>query len=298
MATTILLYGRTNSGKSSQIGVLAEDVYKRTGKLTRIYTADRGGIDPIRPYVTLGIIQPEEIGDSDPWIWINRAAKGYIKTGGKWTLDRAANSKIGLFAFESAHSITKLMKLDMERKAALGINIGGDTNTTFEVSGDGEKLKIGTTKGYQKFSIPQSRIAEEMMESQRLQAEYILWTAGASKDDDEVSTTRVVGPDVIGKAMTGTLPMDFNYTFRLDVLPAQGGKGERHILYLGNHLDINAGNASALGNIRRPLDAPPLKELVVEPANIVTALKLVRDEAQKAAVEVIQKRLGLAHASV
>lgn len=292
-ATTILLYGRTNSGKSSQIGVLAEHVFKTTGKKTRLYTADRGGIDPIRPYVTLGIIEPEEIGDSDPWIWLNRAAKGYIKANGKWVLDKEANSKIGFYAFESAHSIAKLMKLDIERKAALGINIGGDTNTSFETQGDGERLKIGTTKGFQKFSIPQTRIQEEMMESQRLSAEWILWTAGASKDDDDISTTRVVGPDVIGKALVGTLPMDFNYTFRLDVLPSQAGKGERHLLYLGNHLDVGAGNASALGNIRRPLDAPELKNLVVEPANIVTALSLVRDEAQKAAVEVIKKRLAV-----
>lgn len=305
MATTILLWGKTNSGKSSQIGVLAEDVFKRTGKKTRLYTADRGGIDPIRPYVTLGIIEPIEIGDSDPWIFINKAAKGYIKVNGKWVLDKAANDLIGFYAFESAHSITKLMQMDMEAKAAQGNVIGGDTNTSFEVAGDGEKLRIGTTKGFQKFNIPQSRLFEEIMQSQRLSAEFVLWTAGASKDDDETSTSGIVGPDAIGKALTGVLPMVFNFTFRIDVLPVQGGNAERHIIYLGNHLDsyrvanpaqpgtTTVRTAYTLGNIRRPLDAPPLKEFTVEPANLVRALSLARDEAQKAAVEVIKKRLGM-----
>lgn len=293
-ATTILLYGRTNSGKSTQIGVLAEDVWKRTGKKTRIYTADKGGTDPVGPYIDLGVIEVVEIADTNPWIFLNKAVKGYIRdASGKWILDKAVNDTIGCYAFESAHSIAKLLKNDMEKQAALGINIGGDTNTSFEVKGDGESLKIGTTKGYQKFSIPQDRIWQEMLEAQKLSAEYVLWTAGLSKDDDEVSSTKVIGPDVIGRALTGMLPMDFNYTMRIDVLSSQGGKRERHLLYLGNHQDMNAGNASALGNIRRPLDAPPLKEFIIEPANIVTALRLVRDDARKAATEVIRKRLGM-----
>lgn len=293
-ATSILLYGRTNSGKSTQLGVLAEDVFARTKKKTRIYTADGGGVDTVAPYIELGIIEVVEILDTDPWIFLNKACKGMIRdSAGKWVLDKERNAVIGCFAFESAHGIAKLLKLDMERKAAMGINIGGDTNTTFEAKGDGESLKIGTTKGYQKFTIPQNRVWEEVLESKKLPAEFVIWTAGLSKDDDEVSSSKVVGPDVIGKAMTGTMSQDFNYTLRLDVLAAQNSKPERHILYLGNHQDMNSGNASALGNIRRPLDAPALKELTVEPADIVRALKMVRSDAKEAAKAVIAKRLGL-----
>ena len=293
-ATTILLYGRTNSGKSTQIGVLAEDVYKRTGKRTRLYTADKGGYGPVAPYVDLGIIEVVEIGDTSPWIFLNKAVKGMIRdASGKWVLDKQANSMIGFYAFESAHGIAKLLKLDMERQAALGISVGGDTNTSFDIKGDGETLKIGTTKGYQKFSIPQDRIWQEMLESHKLPAEYVLWTAGLSKDDDEVSTNKVAGPDVIGRALTGTLSMDFNLTLRMDVMAASGTKEERHILYLGNHQDMNSGNAVALGNIRRPLDAKKLENLTVEPADIAKAIRLVQTDAAKEAKEVIKRRLGL-----
>ena len=79
---TVLLYGRTSAGKTAQIGKLAEHVYKKSKKFTRLATSDRGGLDTIRPYVDLGIIQPVELGDSDPWIWLNKVARGYVKENG------------------------------------------------------------------------------------------------------------------------------------------------------------------------------------------------------------------------
>lgn len=292
-ATTILLYGRSNSGKSTQIGVLAEHVYKTTGLNTRLATADKGGIDSIMPYVQLGIIEPIEIGETDPWIFLNKVVRGYIRdAAGKWVLDKERNAKIGFYAFESLRGIAECLMLDMARKAGQGINIGGGANIAFGVKGDGEELKIsGSNMAH--YGVAQSRMTDEVWESQKLPAQYILWTSSVSKDEDGVSAGKVLGPDVIGKALTAEVPRWFHFTMRLDVLPAQQGKGERHLLYLGTHTDLGAGNAAALGNIRRPLDAPPLKELIVEPANIVTALRLVRDEGQQAAMEVIRKRLGM-----
>lgn len=295
--TTILLYARTGAGKTTQIGMLAEDVFARTGKKTRLYTADSGSYASIKPYENLGIIEIVPILNTDPWLFADRAAKGYVRNStGKWAKDPKANEAIGMYAFESAHSLADLMKTDMEKKAADGINVGGDTNTSFEVkdSASGESLKIGTTKGYNKFSIPQQRIWEAMMESQKLPAEYVLWTAGVDKSDDQVAVNKIVGPDVLGHALTGKLPMNFAYTIRMDVLPAADGKSaSRHLMYLGVHKDVNAANATALGNIRRPLDAPKLETTIIEPANIVTALKVIRHDAIAAAEAAIAKRLNL-----
>ena len=291
-ATTILLYGRTGSGKTSQIGVLAEHVKATTGLDTRVYRADAGGDDTIAPHQELGFVHVIPYLGGDPWIWLNRAVNGYIRdAAGKWILDKEANAKVGFYAFESAHSIAKLLKSDMEHKAANGVNIGGDTNTTFSTQGDGETLKIGTTKGFMKYSIPQTRVNEEMLVSQRLPAKYVLWTAGVSKDDDEVTSLKIIGPDILGKALTATLPMDFNYTIRIDAVPQPGGKPAKHVMYLGVHQDVNSGNAMALGNIRRPLDAPEMTKYTIEPADIVQALKLVRDDAKEAAKKRIAERL-------
>ena len=299
-ATTILLYSPTGGGKTTQIGTLAEDLFVKTGLKTRVYTADLGGADVLAPYVDLDIVELVELGTNDIWIWLNKAVRGQVLDDkGKWTLDAAKNAKVGAYCFESAHGIANLIQMDMEKRAGTGTTIGGDANTSFSITAGGETIKIGAQKGFGKYGIPQSQILMAMYESFKLPAQYVLWTAGLNLDKDEITTTKVVGPDVIGKALTGVLPKDFNYTFRLGVNPAQGGKAEEHLLYLGTHVDPQAGNAVAMGNIRRPLDSTPLKaeEFIIKPANIAKALKLVQDDAKSSAKLAIQKRLDAAKAA-
>ena len=291
MAKTILLYGRTNAGKTAQVGQLCEHVYKTTGKKTRLATADRGGTETIRPYIDLGLIETVPLNDTDPWIWADRVAKGYIKRDGKWVLDAKANANIGLYAFESLRSLAEILMADLAKKAAQGINIGGGANVSFQVAGDGETLKVAGNNQSQ-FGIVQGRVTDTVWESQKLDAPYILWTSSVSKDDDINAGGKVIGPDVIGKALTTEVPRWFDLTFRLDVLPASQGRGERHLLYLGTHADVNAGNAAGLGNIRLPLDAPAPTKLVIEPASIVEALAILEKGAGSAA-DTIAKRIGL-----
>src|SRR3990167_3110432 len=292
-AVTILLYGGTGAGKSTQLGPLTEEVNITTGKKTRIYTADFGGVDTIQPYIDLGLIEVEPIGAANPWIWLNHIAQGHVFRNGKWVTDGSLNGDIGVYAFESAHGIAQLLKMNMEAMAAKGINTGGDTNNSFDVKADGESYKVGTSKGYQKFNLPQQEILGAMYTSFRLPAQYIVWTAGISKEEDDLMTAaKIVGPEVLGKALTTVLPKDFNYCFRLGVVPSQSGKSERHILFLGSHKDPETGaNTTALGNIRRPLDAGELKLTTIEPADIVKALKLVREDAAKQAKIIIEKRI-------
>lgn len=284
--TTILLYGRSRSGKSTQIGELAEHVYKTTGKKTRLYTADRGGIDPIRPYIDLGVIEAIEQGDSDPWIYLNKVVRGYVRKDGKWAA--GDNTNVGMFAFESMTAFADALMADMAKKAAENVNIGGGANISFAASGDGETLKIsGSNMAH--FGVCQSRIKEEVWTSQRLDAQYILWTASASKDEDPEASGKVIGPAVVGKAMTAEVPRWFNLSFRIDCLPSQMSKPERHILYLGNSVDTTAGNAVSLGNTRVPLDSPTLPS-TIEPASLVKALSLIGGGYGEA-VAAIKKRL-------
>lgn len=292
-ATTVLLYGRSGAGKSSQAGVLAEHVYKTTGKKTRIYTADKGGVDPVMPYINLGIIEVVEMGDTDPFIFLNRAVRGYVRdSAGKWIIDETLNANIGCYVFESMRGIAEALMMAMGRKAADGVSIGGGANIAFTIQGDGEAMKVSGSN-MAMYGVAQNRMTEEIWASQRLPVQYVMWTSSVSKDEDGVSSGKVLGPDVIGKAMTAEVPRWFHFSFRIDVVPAQAGKPEKHIIYLGSHVDVNAGNASALGNIRRPLDAPPLLQTTVEPADVVKAIQLVRESSQKAAEDVIKKRLGI-----
>lgn len=287
---TILLYGRTNAGKTALIGELAEHIYATTGKRTRLYTADKGGTDTIRPYIDLGIIEAEELGDADPWIFLNKAARGYTRDGnGKWVLDQKRNGNIGAYAFESMRAFAETMMVWMAVKSGQGVSIGGGSNVQFNVAADGESVKVaGSNMAH--FGVAQSRVTEEVWQSQKLAAPYIVWTSSSSKDEDTTAAGKIIGPDVIGKALTAEVPRWFNLTFRVDVLPAQQGKPERHLLYLGNHVDVGAGNAAGLGNVRMPLDAS-LEKNVIEPASLVEALRII-EGGYNSAVEAIRKRLG------
>jgi hypothetical protein len=286
---TVLLYGRTRSGKSTQIGELAEHVYKTEGKKTRLYSADRGGIGPIQPHIDMGLIEVVEQGDSDPWIFLNKAVRGFVRDDkGKWVAGK--NTDIGMFAFESMTSFADSLMASMAKKAGEGINIGGGANVSFSVMGDGESLKVsGSNMAH--YMIGQSRITEEVWESQKLPASsFVLWTASVSKDEDATSSGKVLGPQVCGKALTSEVPRWFQLTFRIDALPAQNGKPERHILYLGNSIDINSGNAVGLGNTRTPLGAPDLPP-TIEPASLVKAIQLI-DTASTTALDAMKKRLS------
>lgn len=283
---TILIYSRSRGGKTTLATELAENIYQLTGKKTLVYTIDKGGIGPMVPHIELGVIDLILQEDTDPWIFLNKASTGCIRNGGKWV--KTDLSKYGMVVFESMTGFAEAFMNSLAEKASQGINIGGGANVNFQVQGDGEMLKIGGSN-MAHYGIVQSRILDEVWRSQKLDVPFILWTASASKDDDQNSGGKVIGPAVVGKAMTAEMLRNFDLTFRLDCLPAQSGKPERHLLYLGNSVDPASGNATSLGNTRVPLGAPDLPGSI-EPASLVKALTLIED-AENIAKEGLRKRL-------
>lgn len=284
---TILMYARSRGGKTSQIGELAEWIKVTTGKKSLVNSIDRGGIGPIVPLIDLGIIDLVEQENTDPWIFMNKITTGHIRDGsGKWV--KADLSKYGMIANESMTGFSDAFMNDLAAKSAQGINIGGAANIGFTVSGDGDAIKIGgNNMGH--YNVVQNRILDEVWRSQKLDIPYLVWTASASRDDDPNASGKVIGPAIAGKALTSEMLRHFDLTFRLDCIPAQAGKPERHILYLGNSLDLAAGNAVSLGNTRVPMGAKALPPSI-EPASIVKALEMII-AAEKEAKDLITKRL-------
>jgi hypothetical protein len=286
---TVLLYGDSGDGKTALVGEMAEWVRAKEGKRTRLASSDRGGLETIRPYVDLGIIEVVELGESDPWVWLNKVSRGYIREGGKWILDPKRNAEIGLWAFEGMTSIADALMQSLAVKASQGTNVGGGGNVNFSVTAEGETVKIGGNNQAH-YGVVQTRIVEEVWQSQRLPG-WCLWTAAAKRDEDPNAAGKVLGPAIAGKALTGEVPRWFVYTFRVAAVPGAAGTAERHILYLGDHQDINSGGAKGLGNTRVPLDAPKLPA-TIEPASVVKAVELIQ-ASYDPAVAAIKKRLGI-----
>ena len=188
-----------------------------------------------------------------------------------------------MVANDSASSITEAMLEDLAERTANGLNIAGGGNANFNVTGDGVSLKIGSNN-MAHYGVIQSRIRKEIRLSKRLPVTHVVWTAGVDQGSDDVSNRKVVGPSLVGHALTGTMPRWFDFTFRLDVLPAKGAAAERHQLYIGTHTDVTLQNAAGLGNSRLPLGAK-LPKTIVEPASVVEALGMI----EEAKAEVTQR---------
>ena len=284
---TILLYGRTRSGKSSQIAELAEHVKTTTGKKTLVYSIDAGGIGPLGPVIDLGIVDLVLQGETNPWMFLSKVSRGQVRDDkGKWV--PADLSQYGMVANESFTGFGDALMINMAEQAGQGINIGGQANVSFSVQSDGETLKVGGSN-MAHYNVAQTRLLDEFLRSQKLNVPIVMWTASASKEEDTNFGGKVIGPAGPGKALTSELPRHCDLCLRIDCTPSKGAEKERHIIYLGNSVDINAGNAVSLGNTRVPLgvDLPA----TVEPASMVKVLQLI-EEGEKKATELIRKRLG------
>lgn len=289
---SILLYGDSGDGKTALIGEMAEHIIRTEKKRTRLYSSDRGGSETIRPYIDdikfngKPVIELVELGSSDPWMFLNKAARGYLRDGAKWV--PGISEDLGLYAFEGMTSIADALMQSLAKKAADGTNIGGGGNVNFNIAADGETIKVGGNNQAH-YGVVQTRIVEEVWESQRLPG-WLIWTAAVKRDEDPNAAGKVLGPAVAGKALTGEVPRWFVYTFRVAAVPGSMGAKERHILHLGDHQDVNAGGAKGLGNTRVPLDASSVPA-TIEPASLVKALEAI-GKSYPAAVAAIKLRLG------
>lgn len=283
----ILLYGRTRSGKTSQIGELAKSVRIKLGKKSLIYSIDKGGLGPIAPHIKAGIIDVVTIDNTDPWIFMNKACQGLVRATNSTGWVPAKLEDYGLIAFESLTGFSDAFMASLAEKAAGGLNVGGAANVNFTVSDGTESLKIGgNNMGH--YNVVQTRILDEFWKSQRLNVPNILWTASATRDEDPNASGKVIGPAVAGKALTSELPRHCDLCFRIDCLPAAAGKPERHILYMGNSVDLAAGNATSLGNTRVPMDSDPIPA-TIEPASIVKALELIENAEKQAEAKMLKE---------
>lgn len=227
-----------------------------------------------------------------PWEWIDAVTRGKVPTPeGKWVLDAARNTRVGAFAFEGLTSMGNTLMQDLARKAAKGINIGGQAPPIkFR---EGEVDVAGNSPAH--FGNVQGQLTMACQESFHLPGEVdVIWTALAKRGSDNDNQATVLGPQLPGKALTSEVPQWFVYTFRVMSVPADAltGRKGRHILLVEDHTDITLPGAKGLGNSRTPLDAEAMKP--IEPASLVGALEQIRS-ASRGAEEKIRGRLeGLA----
>lgn len=302
----ILIFGPTGSGKTAQLGELAWDDYKRTGKVTRLYTRDLGGYATVEAEVRAGIIDPVLLDGQNPWA-LEDAVRGLVPDTarpGYWVRDPERDAKTGFCSFESIASWAQTQMLDLSDRAAGNgrpiENVGGKSPIRFAAglpgSPDGARFIGSNNESH--YGIVQGNIRTLVWKSFNLPFEGVTWTSLDVRGEDKESGSPIVAPLLVGKAGVENIPSWFHQTFHLIVEPAEGGKPAVHKLFLEPHRDMTVGGMSyGLANSRQPLGTTPLPSFIV-PASVPEALRLLgglvetkeaKLKAEKAAVDAARR---------
>jgi hypothetical protein len=293
---TLCVYGPSQSGKTTQLGVLAERIFRQTQKKSRLYMMDPGGYGSILPYVKVGILEVVDlVGRPRPWEWMDQITKGGLPvvTNGKesWQVRDPKDDSIAGWFFDSMTGGGDVLMSEAAKAAATGRNIGGQppnfklTEGTVTVAGNSPS-HYGSVQGVMAQNIKQSFLLPGT----------VVWTATSrsAQDEDGQGVPTMIGPQLVGKALTAEIPRWFNYTFRLVTIPGSPAlnKKEEHRLYLRPLQDATTGAAGAiLTNNRAPLDSANDIPEFISPASIDKALDLL-ENAGDAAEAAIRARLA------
>lgn len=280
---SVLIIGDTGDGKTAMFGELAEYQYAQTKQPARLYMFDQGGAwETVKPHIELGIIELVRWTPGiDPWAFANAAVQGAVIKGSMVEKGKPAS----LYGFEGLSSLGDAFMNDITKKAGSGAHKGGEDRFTLKTEGGNV-----TSNNRTDYNLVQLRLRDLCWQSQTLPGP-VMWSAALNRSQDEGMAT-VLGPQLVGKAMTADVPRWFKYTFRVAAIPVSNA-APRHVLYLEDHLDAQAGMAKALGNARVPLaggdKAVPFS---IEPASIVKALTAIKERNEAAKTE-IARRVGL-----
>jgi len=263
---TFCLFGDSGSGKTTQAGELAKFVRRERKKNSVLVTPDLGGYDCIAPLVRAKVLRPVELEpDSDPWIFVDTAARGGF-----------LEPNDGLLIIDSGSSIGEmLLKACRESK----IQMGQQRTQKFTVAQGKQSLTVALNNEAH-YGLVQGFMLDAIWKSTWLTRKGIdvMWTFSVHRGEEQ-DRTPILGPKLVGKALTAAAPKWFKYTFRIASIP-QEGKAPLHRLYLTEYPDL-AGLGHSFGNARVPLGSSPLPPYI-EPASIPGALKIIGERQEEA----------------
>lgn len=226
MPRTILISGASGSYKTSNIGLAAKYLYRKTGKPTYLITTDMGGYEPIRDAVAAGYVVPISVLacplTSYPdgllllmsrltagW-WPLRIDGGVIPADIKkseWiALQRMTPSTAPCAAF-AWEGLTSTGQALMAALIADDKNVGqiaaGRIEVTDKEFGDSYKFGKGSPSHY---GYVQSNVIRWLCDISALPVGYVIISSHESKGEDDESKAMIRGAGIVGKAATSQIP--------------------------------------------------------------------------------------------
>lgn len=239
---SILVYGVSGAGKTTQAQELAKYVHKKTGKKLRLVSCSGGGWTCIQPAISAGIIVPTYIRTRPhPVETLDKMTKGWWPANPDdpaSPLVKPNEQKdwgdIGGYVYDGITEACEWMMSYMTNEEAAG---------NIKISSQPMKFKDGETNygspSMAHYGNIQTRIADFISNSKGLRGMYLMWTALELKSTDDNSRLPLYGPDISGKAKTAIAGAWFDNTLHLYLTGAGGLKKGPSIrrLYLSTHFE-------------------------------------------------------------
>jgi energy-coupling factor transporter ATP-binding protein EcfA2 len=237
---SILCYGASGSGKSTQARYVAEFVWREYKKKTRLIALDRGSLwSPCQDLVDQGTIIPLEFPTSfeyNPFAIMRKLRRGEWPKDGfinKPTAVEEKNAKgeivkisykmnttwlpwaqketdeIGAIVVDSITSFATSFMSDVKQKNQRI----GNSDSAPRVE-DGEQMGTNTQAHY---GDAHTEVLDALQAYQALPVYITLFTALEGLGETDVSGVKrpQLGPETVGKAITGIIPNRVNYCFHL-----------------------------------------------------------------------------------
>jgi hypothetical protein len=239
-----LVWGASGTGKTVNIGEVSDYVLTKYGKLTRMVSADGGGIGPLTGLAKSGQIEFWPLNAwKNPIANLERAIKGY------WPLrlddpdsplvppDAGTFEVYGFGAFEGLTSFGDMI-LDSLSSAKASLS----QDPSYSWTQDGIEFS-GENMAY--YGFMQKELQRKVALSHLLKYEKVLWTGQESKGEEKGGGI-VYGPMIGGKKATGKASGWFLNVFHMDVIQGtvtvdsktgQKMSDATHILFLKTHID-------------------------------------------------------------
>lgn len=249
-AKSLLIYGETQTGKTSLIGRIAREHYARTGKITRLILCDEGGPSAIQPEIDEGIIQVVDMmGDEQPQSNLMWLAKGHFPgADGRIDQKRQQLENVGIVALDSLSSAAAMI---INYFIQSGVKISQDIVGLREEQG----LRFGNA-AQSHYGATHSYILQLITAMASLPVDRVIHTALESKAQDVIDNSIILGPMIIGRALTGVIPNRMNRILHLEIAPSADGKERQYRIYFQPHID-SVLRKTWPANLRLPLDAQP-----------------------------------------
>lgn len=286
--TSIILYGETGHGKTTQASALAKHIFRQSGKKTVVFLADYQG--SAWAYEENPAIDRILTPTDNRWLWVAEAFQN--KYRGEEIKD------VGLIIHEGLTAYAELVLDSCAQMAGEGVNIGGGGahNITLypahiPVHVVGEKLmpikplskedklkvlKVGSNN-MTHYGVSQDAIKNG------LKAERgnipTLFTSMEGLAKPKASSPGVIGPATVGDAQVRHIPKWATYTFRIYQ------KAGKTTLYLQTHEP--GPRTEAVVNPRIPEEGASVKvPASICPASLPEAMTLLHKRRQAAHDEV------------